>query len=225
MKTLVGFLCILTLLYSATISGSIYSYESFDKVNNSIMKFEGPNTYRIIAKNGDYSIEVEKGAYNLTVLYFENEKLKYYDHEKIIVGNENQTFDIVVFPPSFFENDELPSLEVETKSKPSSILDTFYFLGGIAIIVGVIFFIFLKKYLPYKRPTIRKAELGEEETKVLNIIKENEGRIEQKQLREILNFSESKMSLIVAELEVLGYVKKFKNGRENIIKLMEKSTH
>ena len=67
-----------------------------------------------------------------------------------------------------------------------------------------------------ERPSTQK-ELGE----VLGIIKNYGGRITQKELREKLSHSEAKVSLIVAELEHLGKIKKFKKGRGNIIVLKE----
>jgi len=63
-----------------------------------------------------------------------------------------------------------------------------------------------------ERPTSEK-ELDE----VIGIIKDYGGRITQKDLREKLPHSEAKVSLIVAELEHLGRIKKFKKGRGNII--------
>ena len=38
-------------------------------------------------------------------------------------------------------------------------------------------------------------------------MQDNEGRILQRELRQILNFSETKMSLIISEMEVLGLIK------------------
>ncbi len=69
---------------------------------------------------------------------------------------------------------------------------------------------------------IKEHELDEKGKKVLKILKENEGRMIQKELRNIFNFSETKMSLVITKLESLGLVKRIKKGRENILKLIEK---
>jgi uncharacterized membrane protein len=61
------------------------------------------------------------------------------------------------------------------------------------------------------------AELGE----TLDIIRGNKGRITQKDLRSRLKYSEVKVSLMLSELEKRGLIKKFKNGRENIVVLNE----
>ncbi|MDO8553881.1 MAG: hypothetical protein Q7S22_03685, partial [Candidatus Micrarchaeota archaeon] len=60
-----------------------------------------------------------------------------------------------------------------------------------------------------------------EAREVLKILKENEGRMYQKELREILNWSEAKMSITITELEVAGLLKRFKKGRDNMLKLLK----
>ncbi len=81
------------------------------------------------------------------------------------------------------------------------------------------------------RDAERKTENSEQETmdylpdkearEVLKILKENEGRMYQKELREILNWSEAKMSITITELEVAGLLKRFKKGRDNMLKLLK----
>jgi uncharacterized membrane protein len=56
--------------------------------------------------------------------------------------------------------------------------------------------------------------------RALDIIKGNDGRITQKDLRrEMMDLSESKVSLIITELEHKGKIEKIKRGRGNIILL------
>ena len=66
-----------------------------------------------------------------------------------------------------------------------------------------------------------KSASGKELDEVVEIIKRFGGRATQKDLREKLPYGEAKVSLIVAELEHLGRIKKFKKGRGNIIILNE----
>ena len=67
----------------------------------------------------------------------------------------------------------------------------------------------------------KQFALDEDSQNVLKILRENEGRMVQRDIRKILNFSETKMSLIIAELEACGLIKRIKKGRENIIKLLK----
>jgi len=71
----------------------------------------------------------------------------------------------------------------------------------------------------YGNDNLDNPDVDNDELKILSILKENDGRMRQKDVREILNFSESKMSLIITELEVSGYIKRIKKGRTNILKL------
>jgi len=58
--------------------------------------------------------------------------------------------------------------------------------------------------------------------KAIEILKNYGGRLTQKELREKMpEYGEAKVSLIVAELEQMGVVKKFKKGRGNIIVLKQ----
>lgn len=68
---------------------------------------------------------------------------------------------------------------------------------------------------------LKNEPLTPELNDVLNIIRGNKGRITQKDLRGRLKYSEVKVSLLLSELEKRGLIKKFKNGRENIVVLIE----
>jgi uncharacterized membrane protein len=67
--------------------------------------------------------------------------------------------------------------------------------------------------------TETKPELDKYALEVLEILKKSGNRLTQKELRDKMPIGEAKVSLIVAELEELGYVKKIKQGRGNIIVL------
>lgn len=62
-------------------------------------------------------------------------------------------------------------------------------------------------------------ELPEDLKKIVEIIRSNGGRITQKELRQKVDYSEAKVSLMVADLENRGIIQKFKKGRGNIIVL------
>ena len=58
--------------------------------------------------------------------------------------------------------------------------------------------------------------------KILEELRKSDGRMNQKELRKLLPFSEAKVSIELDFLEEKGLVKKFKKGRGNIIVLAEK---
>lgn len=67
----------------------------------------------------------------------------------------------------------------------------------------------------------KKLPLSAELLEILDIIRGQKGRITQKDLRSRLEHSEVKVSLLLSELEKRGKIKKFKNGRENIVVLLD----
>ena len=70
-----------------------------------------------------------------------------------------------------------------------------------------------------------EAEIGIMDTelnKITALLKGNKGRMTQKELRKHFPMSEAKISLMIAELESMGKIKKIKKGRGNIIILNKK---
>ena len=68
---------------------------------------------------------------------------------------------------------------------------------------------------------LKKLPLSTDLREVLDVIRGHRGRITQKDLRSRLEYSEVKVSLMLSELEKRGLIKKFKNGRENIVVLID----
>ena len=95
-----------------------------------------------------------------------------------------------------------------------------FVLGTIIFVVGYFFIQKKQKEVEPEDDDKINEELDDDCKKVLKILGENEGRMNQKEIRDILNFSETKMSLVVAELETVKKIKKIKKGRQNILKLI-----
>lgn len=68
-----------------------------------------------------------------------------------------------------------------------------------------------------------EQKLGKDLGEIISLLGDYGGRMTQKEIREKTNLGEAKLSLMVAELENMGKIKKFKQGRGNIIVLKEKS--
>ncbi len=69
----------------------------------------------------------------------------------------------------------------------------------------------------------RKLPLSADLREVLDIIRGHKGKITQKDLRSKLEYSEVKVSLLLSELEKRGLIRKLKNGRENILVLIDEN--
>jgi uncharacterized membrane protein len=68
---------------------------------------------------------------------------------------------------------------------------------------------------------LKNPPLSTDLREVLDVIRGHKGRITQKDLRSRLDYSEVKVSILLSELEKRGLIKKFKNGRENIVILTD----
>ena len=89
-------------------------------------------------------------------------------------------------------------------------------------VLGIIAYIIFKS----KKTEESGKESGEDTEKDLNkiveIIKEEGGRVTQKEIRKQIPLSEAKISLMVAELGHKGVIQKIKKGRGNIIILKKR---
>lgn len=68
---------------------------------------------------------------------------------------------------------------------------------------------------------LKRLPLSTDLQEIVNLIRGHKGRITQKDLRRRSEYSEVKVSLLLSELEKRGMIKKFKNGRENILILID----
>ena len=64
-----------------------------------------------------------------------------------------------------------------------------------------------------------EAQLPDDLKEILELIRANGNRITQRELRKKSRYSESKVSLMLSDLEVRGLIEKFKKGRGNIIRI------
>ncbi|MFH0714402.1 MAG: hypothetical protein V1847_01385 [Candidatus Diapherotrites archaeon] len=217
---------VLTLLFlalsasAATLHGSVYEYYSLEKLSNSIVSINSIPEQKIVAENGDYSFDVPNGNYTLHAFFAQNGNILYAGDQNVsIASSGNFEMDILVYPAS--------------GTLPSS-LDSAQAIGLILALLAVIAFLGYRLWKPPKNETVMErssnetqpketkkpeiAQLDEKAESVLQKLEECGGRLTQKELRDKLpQYSEAMVSLIVAELESEGKVKKIKQGRGNII--------
>ena len=68
---------------------------------------------------------------------------------------------------------------------------------------------------------LKKLPVSTDLRRVMDVIRSHKGQITQKDLRSRLDYSEVKVSLMLSELEKRELIKKVKNGRENIVVLID----
>jgi uncharacterized membrane protein len=208
--TLVGF------AKGASISGNVYDY-GLQPVNGAVIAINTVPRQQMVISNLSYRFNVPPGRYNLTASY-DDGSLRYVAREGIQVQEEGDyTLDIILMPTVGDEDNltDLPSYEYEPDMFPGekrSLWPALMMALGIAAIAGSIVLINVLRNPAMKRDTDRE---GSDED-ILSLIRKQK-RITQKDIRKIIPLSEAKISLVIADLESQGRIRKIRKGRGNII--------
>jgi len=201
------FILTLPVAYGATVYGTVYSLD-LTVVDNVIVELNSTPTQRDITEQGQYSFEIAPGKVE------ENITIK---EEGIFL------YDLILFPA--FE--ELEPEQLEDLPEVDILVDDRNWFDFILIMIFLAFLFFIVYHFKVKpeeektekvtREIIKKEAEESDLDKIVNFIKQEGGRITQKDLRRKFPYSEGKMSLMIAELEERGNLKKIKRGRGNIL--------
>ncbi|MBI5636212.1 hypothetical protein HY993_04590 [Candidatus Micrarchaeota archaeon] len=231
---------------AALIHGTVYG-AGLEKVGKAIIELEGFNSTQVqVAQNGSYSFEAQEGKYEIRAKIASSADYEF--NQTIIVGGAGVVFDLVLLgidsEPFLQETEFLDELdtqainetqleEVEEKNETPGY---YYAVAAVvlAVAAGAIYFTRLRKKngkndgirvveKPAEEATARsgekRVELHREEKDVLEFVEKNGGSATQKELRRALPYSESKISMVLTNLEGLGKLRKTKSGRGNVIRL------
>ena len=222
-------LLLVPLVTAATLKGSIYN-SNLELETDVLVEIDNQ---KHLSKDGTYTFELEVGEYTLTAI-----KGLVSTSEEIKVTGTN-VFDLFLLDSFTDEDDLWKDTEDQLFSEDeedSKYAIWRYILGGLIILVLFYRFFWMRKKFGslrkfrrhHKTENRKTTEQHQEEIdkepgyidRVIEIIKKNDGRIHQKTLRkEMLDVSESKVSLILTELEHKGKIEKIKKGRGNVILL------
>ncbi len=227
---LIMMLLLLDIAMAATIQGTVYSFD-LEKRNNSIISVNSIPAQTVVAKDGTYKFELGLGEYIITERYSELGEIESVTERVKVAKEGNFILDLILFPS--FEAEESLLLETEESVVGDEVfqegigrLTIIMFAFALAGIVVIGFVVFkyskiLKKVTKEVEKTSKemaKAKVsGELERKVLDFIKEEGGRVTQKDIRKKFTYSEAKISLVISDLESKDIVKRVKKGRGNII--------
>ncbi len=227
MITLSLILLITTITTAAEIKGAIYD-SSLNPIQNTIIEINTEPAQKYLAKDGSYAFQVSQGTYLLTA---KNTESKILTEENITIVNEGQ-FNVDLF---VFENtDDLNQILTDTNNiaveeTPSYNIWTILIIAGLILIT--ISYVLKNKQNKGKQfsqtEEVEITETKEEQSsendlnKILKIIKQENGRISQKELRKHFPLSEAKISLMITELEHKNKIEKIKKGRTNVIILKD----
>ncbi len=194
---------------AAVIKGSVYDFSL--QPATALITINTTPVQKVVAK-GSYSLEVPPGNYLLRAESLGKDLLPSTAEEHVLVEGEGEyLLDLILFPAIGAEDANFSDIAVEFsleeqpgKGEAPPLLA----LALAALILAAAF-----KLKPWRK---KRSSLDEDAAKVYEFVKRN-GRVPQKELRKEFPYSEAKLSLIVAELEEKGLVRKVKKGRGNLL--------
>jgi len=214
---------------AATLTGTVYDL-SLEPVYDAVVEIDTKPAQRMVSRDGTYQFDVPPGRYGLVATVKEDGIVMMGTREEVAVeGVGEYTFDLFLYE-DFSEEDDLLDMEALDVDDdlfgakvPAYVI--FIFAFGVALIAGAILYLLLRSK---KGPEARKTaalhhQSGDDDTgtgakeEIVAILKANDGRMTQKELRRKLAHSEAKVSIVLAELEAEGRIKKIKKGRGNIL--------
>lgn len=219
--------------FGVTISGVVYD-NSLNKVDKAIVEVF-PQNQRDITENGTYSFDVKPG--NITIVAkFVVGTNTYIATEKLIVGEvDTVVFDLFLFDEvdedfgldiiDFNVSEEVGLIDTGVKASKGFAYENFLWLFILITVVMVVLVYF--NYTRMNQVLLKsKAEDDDNSesdiaSKIVNLLKENDGRMYQREIRQNIPYSESKVSLVLSELEGKGKIKRFKKGRGNVVSLVK----
>ena len=216
-------LLLVSLAEAATINGVIYSFD-LEKRNNTIVTVNSIPPQTKVSKDGTYSFDLEPGDYTIKASYSESNEVKESAIENIKITKQGSfVLDLILFPDFEEEEELLKDTEEEVVGDEYFKTEVSYFdiIISIIAILGFALIIFLtikhKKAIKEVKLEVKKPEVSDLADRVLDFIKEQEGRTTQKDIRKKFPLSEAKISLVISELENKEIIKRIKKGRGNII--------
>lgn len=226
----------------AKIEGTIYD-ENLNPMKNIVLIVNSVPEQRILISNGSYEIYIEPGNYQLRFVKLNN--INESVTENLVVDKNGVfTFDVFFIPD--FEEDlymyEIEDIEEQDfnifgieKDKGVKGATFRFIIVVISLVLLFLIYIVVRKTIKNKKKERKdekeelevvakeenkKIELNREDAttdKIIEILKNADGRMTQRELRKIMPYSEAKISLMLAELEEEGRIKRIKKGRGNII--------
>lgn len=222
-------------VHAATLTGTVYDLD-LEEVKDAVVEIDTKPAQRMVSRDGTYTFEVPPGEYILSAAVKEEGIIVLGSREELTVDVSGEyVYDLFLFE-DFTEEDDL--LDMETIDVEKDIYNEgpprylFFFLAfGVALIITAVLYLILRGKTEDEPEHLKMSDriddtssqpnttTGEDVTKdeVISIIKASGGRMTQKDLRKRLAHSEAKVSLVLAELENEGRIKKIKKGRGNIL--------
>ena len=224
----------------ATLEGTIYDY-SLAKVDHAVVEISTEPVQRQVTVNGKYHFEAPPGYYAIQAQSFRKMELMANATQAVSIISEGRfNLDLILAPAIDINEEPVQELDIDSLFDNETAAPTLLFTpGGLWRGFGVLVILLLlgagvwasqrtrsSSGLPSPKETHEQkpdqASLRPDLGALLRIVREQDGRSTQREIRRALPFSEAKISLMLAELEDAGTIRKIKKGRGNIVILNEK---
>ena len=239
-------LLLMSAAQAATITGTVYDF-GLSPVPQALVLAEGPVKQQVITDDAMYALDVPAGSYLIRAQQWERGRVIALAEENITVPATGMyRLDLIVFP-LFGEEElmetEIPVDEMLTEAAERPVF-LYVILAALAMggagIAAAIILRKGKKHAAEAEEAVPKAKAGTKtggkatETaaegtaagqaalpadlqQLVDFLAKEGGRTTQKELRKQFPLSESKISLMLADLEQRGIVRKIKKGRGNVV--------
>ncbi len=218
---------------AATVYGTIYEWSDLETpLKNTIVEVNSTPSQYVVSTTGTYSFNLSPGNYLIKAKYYRNNILEYAVEDDIRIEKEGDfVHDLLLFPPTESEYEYLADLNLTGDLELKSESNLKYYIIVLALAaLFILLWMKKKKNKPIEQgaeetieippENIAKTkikELPEDLRGIYELILKKGGRVTQKELRKEVKYGEAKVSLLIADLENRGLVKKIKKGRANII--------
>ncbi|MGB8217606.1 MAG: hypothetical protein WCE94_09940 [Candidatus Methanoperedens sp.] len=226
---------------AATLHGTIYEWSDFENpLKGAIVEVNSTPSQYVVATNGTYSFNLSSGNYMIEAKYYNNNILEFAAEDGIRIDREGDyVHDLLLFPPTELDKQYLGDINLTSDLVTKSDSNQIYYIITIFLVFAallILYWVRKKKNKPIEKspgetieipPEIHpeilpetkteSIELPEDLREIYELLLKKGGRVTQKDLRKEVKYGEAKVSLMIADLENRGLVKKIKRGRANII--------
>jgi len=200
---------------AATVSGVVYDL-SLHPVAGAIVELSDPEQ-RFVAVNGSYSFNVGAGTFVLKATQVRDGIVTAATEDAITVTGDAH-LDLILFPTLDEEDSLLNESDIEAAIADEPSFPWWLVGVGVTLVMGgVALWLMHRARTPVTSAS--QTSIAPDLQRILEFIKSQGGRTTQKDVRAQFPESEAKISLMLAELEGKGLVRKIKQGRGNIITL------
>ncbi|KUO40400.1 MAG: hypothetical protein APZ16_06020 [Candidatus Hadarchaeum yellowstonense] len=218
----------------ARVRGTVYYWYNLEPLKNSIVTVNSTPEQTYVARDGEYSFSLPPGTYTITARYYRDNVLLYFAEENLVIPEIGGDYvvDLIAFP--LFEDTEMPEENalippLETYESENVWLVSAAVASLILVLaLAVVYYLrSRRKRMPEPAPArpaqepVKYVGLPEDLQDIIDRVRGAGGRITQLELRKSLPYSEAKVSLMLADLESRGLIRRIKKGRGNIIILKE----